>query len=74
LADPGACADLILRTRSGYVVPPTDPIKIADKLSEMYHLWENGELSIDSDMDLISTFERRKLTGQLANLLTEVCA
>jgi glycosyltransferase involved in cell wall biosynthesis len=74
LADPGACADLILRSRSGYTVPPTDPIKIADKLGEMYHLWENGELIIDPDMDLISIFECRKLTGRLAALLTEVCA
>ncbi len=74
LAEPGACADLILRAGSGYIVSPTDPLKIAEKLVEMYRRWARGELVIDPNMDLISTFERRKLTSQLANLLTEVCA
>jgi glycosyltransferase involved in cell wall biosynthesis len=71
LADPGGCADLVLKARAGSVVPPTDIDKITDQLVEMYHLWERGELLVQPDMDFISSFECRKLTGRLAGLLNE---
>jgi glycosyltransferase involved in cell wall biosynthesis len=74
LADPGACAELIHKARAGTVVPPTDISKIVDQLFSLYQQWENGELKIDPDQELIASFERRKLTGRLANLLTEVSA
>jgi glycosyltransferase involved in cell wall biosynthesis len=72
LADPGACADLVLGARAGSVVPPTDTDKIAIELVRFFHLWEKGELSIKPDLDLVNSFERRKLTSQLANVLSSV--
>jgi len=73
LAEPGACADLILQARAGWVVSPTVYSEIADQLVGIYQQWEAGNLIINPDRDLIASFERRKLTGQLANLLTEIC-
>ena len=73
LAEPGACADLILQARAGWVVSLTVYSEIADQLVGIYQQWEAGNLIINPDRDLIASFERRKLTGQLANLLTEIC-
>ncbi len=73
LAEPGACADLILQARAGWVVSPTANREIADQLVNLYQQWVAGNLIINPDRDMIASFERRKLTGQLANLLTEIC-
>jgi glycosyltransferase involved in cell wall biosynthesis len=73
LAEPGACADLILQARAGWVVSPTAISEIAVQLVRIYQQWEAGNLIINPDRDMIASFERRKLTGQLANLLTEIC-
>ena len=73
LAEPGACADLILQARSGWVVSPTAISEIAVQLVRIYQQWETGNLITNPDRDMIASFERRKLTGQLANLLTEIC-
>jgi len=73
LAEPGACADMILQSRAGWVVSPTSTSKIADQLVSIYQQWEAGNLLINPDRDMISSFERQKLTGQLANLLSEIC-
>ncbi len=72
LADPGDCADLVLKTRSGVIVPHSNKEKIADQLVSLFHLWENGRLSIEPDQELIQSFERRHLTGQLANIFNEL--
>ncbi len=72
LADPGDCADLIHRAHSGVIVPPTDIDKIIDQFVSLFHLWQNGQLSIEPDLSFIQTFERRHLTGQLAGILDEL--
>jgi glycosyltransferase involved in cell wall biosynthesis len=74
LAESGACADLVVQARAGSIVSPTDTRKIADQLVRLYQQWENGRLEIDPDLDLIESFERHRLTGRLANLLTEICS
>jgi glycosyltransferase involved in cell wall biosynthesis len=73
LAGPGACADLILNTRAGSIVAPMDTQKIADELVRLFTLWESGSLIINPNMELIASFERRKLTERLARLFTELC-
>jgi glycosyltransferase involved in cell wall biosynthesis len=72
LADPGDCADLIHRAHSGVIVPPTDIDKIIDQLVSLFHLWQNGQLSIEPDLNFIQTFERRHLTGQLAGIFDQI--
>jgi glycosyltransferase involved in cell wall biosynthesis len=74
LADPGDCADLILKAHAGVVVPHSDIEKIADQLAGMYNLWQNDQLSIDSDPGLITTFERRHQAGQLAGIFNQITA
>lgn len=72
LDDTGESADLIRNARAGWLVAATDIDQIADTLARLYQLWEAGELTINSDMDLISSFERRELTRQLADLFTDI--
>jgi glycosyltransferase involved in cell wall biosynthesis len=72
LADTGECADLIRKARSGWLVPSSDINQIADVLVKLYGLWETGDLTIRPDMEIISSFERHKLTRQLAGLFNEV--
>ncbi len=72
LADPGDCADLILKANAGVIVPHSDIEKIVDQLVCIYQLWENDKLSVESDQELIQTFERRHLTGQLASIFNQL--
>jgi glycosyltransferase involved in cell wall biosynthesis len=72
LSDPGEAADLVRKARAGTIVPPDDVIQIADCLVEMYHQWQEGQLKIQRDRQLIQTFERRRLTQRLAELFDEV--
>ena len=72
LAEPGDSADLVLKARAGSVVPPTDRAKIVEQLVSLYHQWEHAGIKIDPDMGFISSFERRKLTGQLAGILDDL--
>jgi glycosyltransferase involved in cell wall biosynthesis len=68
LAEVGVAASLIRDTRSGIIIPPDDIPQITQNLVVMYKQWQNGNLSIDPDRELIQTFERRHLTGQLAGI------
>ena len=72
LADPGDCADLILKANAGVIVPHSNIDQIGDQLVSLYYLWQNGHLSIEPDLNLIHTFERRHLTGQIAGIFTEL--
>jgi glycosyltransferase involved in cell wall biosynthesis len=72
LADSGACADLVLDARAGSIIAPTDVDKIAGELVRLYQLWKKGQLKIDPNMDLIASFDRQKLTGNLAALFSEI--
>jgi glycosyltransferase involved in cell wall biosynthesis len=72
LADPGECAEIILKARAGVIVPPTNVEKIADQLVSLYQAWQNGQLSIEPDRALIQSFERRQLTRQLAGIFDEI--
>lgn len=73
LANDGVASDLIHAAHAGIVVPPGDIAQITQRLVEMYQQWQDGHLSIEPDQEFIHTFERRKLTEQLAgifNMLT----
>ncbi len=72
LANEGAAADLIRKTCAGFIVSPENIPQITRKLAEIYHLWEEGKLSISPDQDLIRTFERRYLTAGLAKIFDEL--
>ena len=74
LSDPGETADLVHKARAGMIIPPADIPKIKQQVVNLYQQWERGGIVIDPDLDVISSYERSKLTGRLANLLTEICS
>jgi len=72
LANDGVASDLVRNAHAGIVVSPDDISQITHNLVEMYQQWQNGHLSVTPDQKLIQTFERRQLTGQLANIFNEL--
>jgi glycosyltransferase involved in cell wall biosynthesis len=68
LANEGVASNLIRDAHAGFVVSPDDISRITQRLVEIYQQWQNGRLSIEPDQNLVQTFERRKLTGQLADI------
>jgi len=69
ITPPGAAADLITQAQAGIVIHSNNYGDISDRLVELFHRWQSGELNIQPDNDLIYRFERRNLTGELAAIL-----
>ncbi len=69
----GCAADLIRETRVGWVVAP-DEAAIAAALVDLYAAWEaaGGRLPVEPDWDAVARYDRRRLTAQLAEVLTDV--
>jgi glycosyltransferase involved in cell wall biosynthesis len=72
LTEEGILADAIKKTRSGYVVQPTDICRISEKIHWLYLLWESQNLSITPDWELIKAFDREKITEDLAQILEDL--
>jgi glycosyltransferase involved in cell wall biosynthesis len=62
-------ADLIKKTGSGFVVQPNDICRIKEKILFLYLQWEEQNMSITPDWEQIKTFDRRKITKDLAEIL-----
>lgn len=71
LTPPSAAADLILESRAGVVIDPDDGPGIERQLIEWYGQWQRGELACTSDEAVVERFDRRRLTGTLAEALRE---
>ncbi len=69
------CARIIQDTRSGVVIEPTDYQKAKRVILDMYEKYKKGQLGLESNDSLIQQYERKVLTGRLAeifdNLLSE---
>jgi len=74
LVPPGPAADLIREAQAGVIVPPDDVEAISAAILELYDKWKRGDLRFKPRMDIISRFERRRLTGLLAELLDTISA
>lgn len=72
LAGEGVSSQLIREAHVGVTVRPNDTPRIAKAVTTMYRAWENGELRVNPNMEVINSFERRKLTEQLANILSSL--
>jgi glycosyltransferase involved in cell wall biosynthesis len=68
LANEGVAADLIGCARAGIILPPDDVEQITQHMVAIYTQWQEGQLKIEPDHQLIQTFERRQQTGKLAEL------
>ncbi len=62
-------ATIIRSTRTGIVVPPDDVDAIATAILILFRSWQAGTLKVDPDWTVINSFDRRKLTCQLAQVL-----
>jgi glycosyltransferase involved in cell wall biosynthesis len=65
-------AELIHKTRAGWVVPPDDIGAIKSTILRLYWDWKKGNLSIDPNKQIIEKFERYNLTRDLANILDKI--
>ena len=66
----GPAAELILSTGSGIVVHPENTLEVAEAIHSLYLQYKNRTLGIDGQPDLVR-FERKNLTGRLAQLLDQ---
>lgn len=69
---PGISADLVQEAQAGVIVNPEDVRAIADQIAALYEAWQQGELKITGNQDVVARYDRRLLTGQLARVLDEV--
>ena len=68
LTSAGALADLLRRTRGGWVVDPADAAGVTQALREAYRCWRDGGACPQADPRLVQAFDRRVLAGQFADL------
>lgn len=72
ISEPGNVgSELVTRTRGG-IATTHDAGEIAAAILPYYSAWKRGEWSYAPDWELIRSFSRRSLTGQLAGVLAEV--
>lgn len=65
-------ADLIQKTKTGYIAEPHNVGSVKSVLLKLYKKYKNGTLDIQPDWDEIEKFNRKNLTGKLAGLLNEI--
>ena len=70
----GAIADLIAETNSGFVAHQKNPEGIARAFLALYNDHQNNTRSITPNEKLISSYERKNVTGRLAELLNTLTA
>jgi glycosyltransferase involved in cell wall biosynthesis len=69
----GIAAKMVNESNLGFVADPDDPEMIQKKLLEIYHLWQEGQLSkITPNSAFIQQFNRQNLSHELASLIHEV--
>ena len=69
----GEAASVIKASGTGYVVGSGDIDRIAKKLHGLYQAWKTDALVPKPDNVHIAEFDKRKLTGELANLFYRMC-
>lgn len=62
-------ARVVRAAQAGIVVPPDDPQAISDAILRMYEEWKRGQLYITPDPDVVASFEWRRLTERLVEVL-----
>ncbi|HKQ80572.1 MAG TPA: GNAT family N-acetyltransferase [Blastocatellia bacterium] len=68
LTPEGALADFMRKTGAGWVVDPKDDGGVLDAIRERYQQWLAREPGPTVDPKIVAGFDRRKLTGRLAEL------
>jgi len=68
IVPPGFEADLIEKTRTGYVAEPNNVSAVKKLLYYLYKRYKEGTLKIDPDQAEVNKYDRKILTGKLAGL------
>lgn len=69
----GAAAALIKETGTGFIADCDDIETTARHIQTLYESWLAGEKPISPNIKLISRYERRELTKELANIFNSLC-
>ncbi|MGH9939684.1 MAG: glycosyltransferase, partial [Blastocatellia bacterium] len=69
LTSEGAVANLLRRTGGGWVVRPNDQEGIVAAVRECYRSWKHNLPCPGPDPSVVDSFDRRKTTGRIAELL-----
>src|SRR5215470_1855367 len=69
LTSEGAVATLLRRTGGAWVVNPNDQPGVINAVRECYQLWKYGLPGPAPDPLIVESFDRRKTTGRIAELL-----
>ncbi len=62
-------AGIAEESRAAFCAEPGDVATLRRHVEELYERWRQGELPVPSE-DYVAQFERRRLTGELARLLS----
>ena len=68
----GSVAELICETAAGDIAHQSNISKIKDMYLGAFTNWKNGNNNANSNLELITKYERRNATKQLADLLTRL--
>ncbi|MFO7660225.1 MAG: hypothetical protein R6V77_04870 [Candidatus Cloacimonadaceae bacterium] len=68
----GSAAELVSRSRTGFVFDSASETEVTDGLREVLNKWQQNALSIEPDLDYIKQFDRKNLTAKLAELFDKV--
>lgn len=66
------CA-VLTQARVGIIVDPQDVASIAERIAALYGRYQAGTLAAEPDWDVITQFDRRRLTGRLVEVFTHAC-
>jgi len=69
LTEDGPARKLIQESQSGVAVDPEDIGRIKEAILNYYERYQKGNLEVQSKTEVVTRFERKRLTQQLANIL-----
>jgi len=72
IVPPGYEADLIKKTKTGFIAEPNDVNSIKYTLLEIFKKHKDGNLPINPDSNEIKKFDRKYLTGELATVFNNL--
>ncbi len=68
----GEASELIRRTKSGVVVDPDNPRLIKNEILKLYKSWGEKKLKLNSNWNIISSYDRKKLTENLSGVFNRL--
>jgi glycosyltransferase involved in cell wall biosynthesis len=71
----GAVTEVLARTGGGWCVDPADGAALVAVLGEIVRTWREDRLAAHrAELDILRRFDRRTLTGELAEVMNGICS